>query len=129
MLAQCDEPGATVVDASSRLRASASFIHGWRKLLHEAARIADEPLQFSSYGAVPTPYELVVMTPPVSKFVVVERRAPLAAAGALSPGNLSALILPPAPAVSISTCRRGVRLPVDGYVDERSLTRMLRMLP
>ncbi|HCB79267.1 MAG TPA: hypothetical protein DEP68_10930, partial [Erythrobacter sp.] len=31
VLAQCDEPGATIVGVSRRLGISASLIHGWRK--------------------------------------------------------------------------------------------------
>ena len=52
VLAQCDEPGATVVGVSRRLGISASLIHGWRKTRREAERIASEPLQFITYGVV-----------------------------------------------------------------------------
>lgn len=42
VLAQCDEPGATVVGVSHRLGISASLNYGWPKTRREAERIASE---------------------------------------------------------------------------------------
>ena len=45
VLAQCDEPGATVVGVSRRLGISASLIHGWRKTRREAEEILESGRQ------------------------------------------------------------------------------------
>ncbi|MET0372689.1 MAG: transposase [Rhizorhabdus sp.] len=128
VLAQCAEPGATVVGVSRRLGISASLIHGWRKSLREAARIASEPLQFIPYGAVPGPVEPVAK--PVSASVTAERRAPLSAAGAPSPSP-EELVRPypgARPGGIDIDLPSGVRLSVDSYVNEKALARVLRTL-
>ena len=126
VLAQCDEPGATVVGVSRRLGISASLIHSWRKTRREAQRIASEPLQFIPYGVVvdtehaergtalaPTTPTPVAPTPssPAAPAEDLVRPHPGA-----RPGGID---------IDLPT---GVRLSVDSYVNEKALARVLRAL-
>ena len=124
MLAQCDEPGATVVGVSRRLGISASLIHGWRKTRREAQRIASEPLQFIPYGVVtdtaptelgsaltpatPAPTKPLMSAAPAEDLVRPHPRT--------RPGSID---------IDLPT---GVRLSVDSYVNEKALARALRAL-
>lgn len=128
VLAQCDEPGTTVVGVSRRLGISASLIHGWRKTRREAERIASEPLKFISYGVVAetVPPEPVVAqaraTPGERKFAAPAREAMPAPDDLVRPhpggrpGGID---------IDLPT---GVRLSVDSYVNEKALARVLRAL-
>jgi len=126
VLAQCDEPGATVVGVSRRLGMSASLIHGWRKTRREAQRIASEPLQFIPYGvvtdAVPTEEGMALM-PAAPAPAPIKTSQPAAPAEDLvrphpgaRPGGID---------IDLPT---GVRLSVDSYVNEKALARVLRAL-
>ena len=128
VLAQCDEPGATVVGVSRLLGISASLIHGWRKTCREAERLASERLQFTPYGvladAVPT--EPVVLLAPATP---VERKcaAPVREA-APAPDNLVRPHPGGRPGVVDIDLPTGVQLMVDSYVNENTLARVLRAL-
>lgn len=125
VLAQCDEPGATVVGVSRRLGISASLIHGWRKTRREAQRIASEPLQFIPYGVVTdAPAEPgTTLTPATPARAPAKPSSPVAPAKDLvrpHPGNRPG-------AIDIDLAN-GVRLSVDSYVNEKALARVLRAL-
>ena len=126
VLAQCDEPGATVVGVSRRLGISASLIHGWRKTRREAQRIASEPLQFIPYGVVTdaVPAEPgTTLTPAAPARAPAKPSSPVAPAQNLvrpHPGNRPG-------AIDIDLAN-GVRLSVDSYVNEKALARVLRAL-
>jgi len=128
VLAQCDEPGATMVGVSRQLGISASLIHGWRKTLREAERIASEPLQFVTYGmvadAVP-PESVVALAPPMP----VEHKS-AAPARKVTPAR-DELVRPhpgSRPGGIDINLPTGVRLMVDSYVNEKALARVLRAL-
>ena len=128
VLAQCDEPGATVVGVSRRLGISASLIHGWRKTRREAEGIASEPLQFISYGMVADaglPEPVVALDPanPVERKSAASTREATPIPDDLvrphpgsRPGGID---------IDLPT---GVRLSVDSYVNEKALARVLRAL-
>lgn len=128
VLAQCDEPGATVVGVSRRLGISASLIHGWRKTRREAERIASEPLQFIPYDVVAdaaSPEPVVALAPATS----VKRKS-AALAREVTPASDD--LVRPRPGsrpggidIDLPT---GVRLMVDSYVNEKALARVLRAL-
>lgn len=128
VLAQCDEPGATVVGVSRRPGISASLIHSWRKTRREAERIASEPLQFIPYGVVAdaAPAEpvltLVQATPPERKFAAPAREAMPPADDLVRPHPGGR------PGSSDIDLASGVRLSVDSYVNEKALARVLRAL-
>lgn len=126
VLAQCDEPGATVVGVSRRLGISASLIHGWRKTRREAQRIASEPLQFIPYGVVA---DAVPAEPGIALTAAASLPAP---AKPLPPAASAEDVVRPHPGarpggidVDLPT---GVRLSVDSYVNEKALARVLRAL-
>lgn len=128
VLAQCDEPGATVVGVSRRLGISASLIHGWRKTRREAERIASEPLQFITYGVVAdavSPEPVVALAPPMS----VERKSTISAREA-TPSHDDLIRPHPGsrPGGIDIDLASGVRLSVDSYVNEKALARVLRAL-
>lgn len=128
VLAQCDEPGATVVGVSRRLGISASLIHGWRKTRREAERIASAPLQFIPYGMVAdaAPLEPVVTLAPATP---VERKSAVPAREAAP--ALEELVRPhpgSRPGSIDIDLPTGVRLSVDSYVNEKALARVLRAL-
>ncbi len=128
VLAQCDEPGATVVGVSRRLGISASLIHGWRKTRRDAERIASEPLQFIPYGVVAdvAPPEPVVALAPATR---VQRRS-AAPAREVTPAP-DELIRPhpgSRPGGIDIDLTSGIRLSVDSYVNEKALARVLRAL-
>lgn len=126
VLAQCDEPGATVVGVSRRLGISASLIHGWRKTRREAERIASEPLQFIPYGVVADaapPEPVVALAMPVERKSAAPAREATPAPDELvrphpggRPGGID---------IDLAS---GVRLSVDSYVNEKALARVLRAL-
>ena len=128
VLAQCDEPGATVVGVSRRLGISASLIHGWRKTRREAERIASEPLQFIPYGVVadavsPEPVMALAPTAPVERKSSAPAREATPARDDLirpHPGSRPG-------GIDIDLAN-GVRLSVDSYVNEKALARVLRAL-
>lgn len=127
VLAQCDEPGTTVVGVSRRLGISASLIHGWRKTRREAERIASAPLQFIPYGVVAdaAPPEPVVALAPAP----VERKS--AAPAREATPSLDELVRPhpgSRPGGIDIDLPTGVRLLVDSYVNEKALARVLRAL-
>ena len=124
VLAQCDEPGATVVGVSRRLGISASLIHGWRKTRREAERIASEPLQFIPYGVAAdvAPPEPVVALAPATR---VQRKS--AAPAREATPALDDLVRPHPGSIDIDLAS-GVRLSVDSYVNEKALARVLRAL-
>ena len=128
VLAQCDEPGATVVGVSRRLGISASLIHGWRKTRREAERIASEPLQFITYGVVAdaVPPEPVVALAP-SMPVVGKSTAP-ARKATPTPDDLVRPHPGSRPGGIDIDLASGVRLSVDSYVNEKALARVLRAL-
>jgi len=128
VLAQCDEPGATVVGVSRRLGISASLIHGWRKTRREAELIASQPLQF-------IPYAMVADTAPPEPVVALDPATP-----AKHKSTAPAREVMPAPdelvrphpgsrpgGIDIDLAS-GVRLSVDSYVNEKALARVLRAL-
>lgn len=128
VLAQCDEPGATVVGVSRRLGISASLIHGWRKTRREAERIASEPLQFIPYGAVAdtVPPEPVVALAPATP---VERKSAAPAREAMPGPDELVRPHPGSRPGSINIdLPTGVHLSVDSYVNEKALARVLRAL-
>ncbi len=128
VLAQCDEPGATVVGVSRRLGISASLIHGWRKTRREAERIASEPLQFITYGVVAdaaSPEPVVALAPATP----VERKSAAPAREAtLAPDDLVRPHPGSRPGGIDIDLASGVRLSVDSYVNEKALARVLRAL-
>ncbi|KHL24227.1 transposase [Croceibacterium mercuriale] len=116
VLAQCDEPGATIVGVS------ASLIHGWRKTRREAQRIASEPLQFIPYGVVTH----ATSTEPDMTSAQATPAKPS------SPAALAEDLIRPHPGarpggIDIDLAS-GVRLSVDSYVNEKALARVLRAL-
>jgi len=122
VLAQCDEPGATIVGVSRRLGISASLIHGWRKTRREAQRIASEPLQFIPYGVVTH----AASTEPDMTSAQATPAKPS------SPTALAEDLIRPHPGarpggIDIDLAS-GVRLSVDSYVNEKALARVLRAL-
>lgn len=128
VLAQCDEPGATVVGVSRRLGISASLIHGWRKTRREAERIASEPLQFIPYGVVAdtVPPEPVVALAPATP---VERKSAAPAREAMPcPDELVRPHPGSRPGSIDIDLPTGVHLSVDSYVNEKALARVLRAL-
>lgn len=128
ILAQCREPGATVVGVSRRLGISLSLIHAWRKTQREAERLSAEPMQFISYATLPeevraagqlAPTSADGLPPPVAAPVEKDMLTsqPLASAGPnVRPGTIK-IALP-----------SGVHLAVDSFVNEKALARVLRAL-
>lgn len=128
-LAQCSEPGATVVGVSRRLGISLSLIHTWRKTQREAERLSAEPMQFISYGMLPeedVPARCqVAPTPldgtPPSVAVPVEKGRP-------TPQHLFGTSPHVRPGTIKIALPSGVQLSVDSFVNEKALARVLRAL-
>lgn len=123
VLAEADEPGATVREVAQRHDLAESLIYHWRTVRRKAASIASEPLQFIAYGeladqtkdvsAAPTP------APAVPRSVQAERPLPedlMRPHPGSRPGSID---------IDLGT---GVRLSVDSYVNEKALARVLRAL-
>jgi|KBSSwiStaDraftv2_1062776.scaffolds.fasta_scaffold57169_4 transposase len=122
IMREADAPDATVREVAKRHDIAESLIYSWRSARRQAEKIAGEPLNFISYGAVPQA-DLVAVAPalpptrptsaPVMPAMAEELIRPHPGA---RPGEIG-IDLP-----------SGVRLSVDSYVNAKALARVLRAL-
>lgn len=122
ILAEADEPGATVRSVAQKYDIAESLIYGWRSARRLKASADSEPMDFVSYGevaAVPDPFLPPANMPPSAP--VCADRSPLPPENVRPhPGNH-----PGAIEVSLPS---GVHFRVDAYVNEKALARVLRCL-
>lgn len=126
VIAEASMPGVTVREVSRRLGIAESLIYNWRSAQRKAQALAGDPLQFISYGVVA---DLAPVEPGTALSPVTPGSAP---AKPLPPGTLPEDMVRPHPGsrpggidIDLPT---GVRLSVDGYVNEKALARVLRAL-
>ncbi len=128
ILAECDEPGATVREVCERYQIAESLIYGWRAERRKKTVAHPEPMSFIDCGVFPPDNTFPSSVPEISTAPVApkpKRRAVTTAPAhhEMTPppsGSLPGLI-----ELQLPT---GERLTVDSFVNEKALARVLRAL-